>query len=171
MRLEYTLALADFKAARALHRRQKLSRRLIPWTGPILLVISITGLIAGSLMPNLTLASQSFGGILCAIVLTVGMPIQNALGIRRSFNRLFHAGHKDRRSVIEIDDEYIARQLSGMSELKVLWTGVYDFIQDDRVALIYTNKDCFLIIPSQAMSSDQRTELDSFVARHAKRRR
>jgi hypothetical protein len=170
IKLEFTLTLADFKAARALHRRQKLSRRLISWAGPILLVISIVGLVAGSLMSNLTLASQSFGGVACAIVLTVGMPIRNALSVRRSFNRLFHTGHKDRRSAIEIDDEHISRQLSGMSKLKVLWTGVYDFIQDDRVALIYTNKDCFLIIPSQAKSRNQCAELDSLIARHVVKR-
>ncbi len=170
MRLEYSLTLADFKAARVLHRRQRFSRRLIPWIGPILLAVSIIGFLLGSLISNLQLASQSLGLAAGAVVFTVGMPISTAFSIRRSYNRLFHAGQKERRSEIELNNEFITRRLTGMSELKVLWTGVYDFVQNDRVTLIYTNKDCFLIIPSHAMSADQRSELDDLVARHIMKR-
>lgn len=170
MKIEYELTLADFKAARAIHRRQKLSRRLIPWMGPILLAISVIGFVAGSVIPNMQLASQSFGLAAGAIVLTIGIPLSNTLGIRRSYNRLFHADKKERRSILEMNDDWISRRLSGMSELKVLWSGVYDVIQNDRIALIYTNKDCFLIIPMRSVSPDERSEINSLFARHLQKR-
>ncbi|MGA7339743.1 MAG: YcxB family protein [Terracidiphilus sp.] len=170
MKIEYELTLADFKAARALHRRQKFSRRLIPWAGPILLVISVIGFVVGSVIHNMQLASQSFALAVGALVFTIGIPVSNALGVRRSYSQLFHAGKSDRRSVLEINDEFISRRLTGMSELKVLWSGVYDVIQDKKIALIYTNKDCFLIIPMRARTPDEHNELTSLVARHLQER-
>lgn len=170
MRLEYVLTLQDFKAARALHRRQRLSRRLIPWAGPILLFISSVGFVTASLSKNLELASQTIAVAAGALIVTIGLPISNAFNLRRSFNRLFYAGHKDRKSYIEINDEQIVRKLSDVSELKIPWNGVVDFVQDETATLIYTNKDCFLLIPTKIMSSIQRAELDSLVARHIAKR-
>ena len=59
MRLEYTLTLKDYKAAFKLHRRRKMSRRLIAWLGPILLVIGVAGFVACSVANNTALAAQA----------------------------------------------------------------------------------------------------------------
>ena len=57
-----------------------------------------------------------------------------------------------------------------MAELKILWSGVYDFAQDEKITMFYTNKDCFLLFPTALMSVEQRTELNDLVARHVVKR-
>jgi hypothetical protein len=170
MRLEYTLTLKDYKAAFRLHRRRKISRRLISWLGPILLVIGIVGFVTCSVANNTPLAAQAAALTAGSLVFTIGLPVSRSWNIRRSFNRLFPSGQKDRISRIAIDDQGVCRELSGVAELKLLWSGVYDFAQDARITLLYTNKDCFLLWPTELVSAEQRVELDQLVARHVVKR-
>jgi hypothetical protein len=165
MTLEYTLTLNDYQAAFRLHRRRRLSRRLITWLGPILLLIAVVGFIVCSVENNTALAAQAVALAAGSLVFTIGMPISRFWNIRKTFNRLFPSSQKDRRSRITIDDQEVCRELSGVAELRVLWSGVYDFAQDEKVTLLYTNKDCFLLFPTALMSSEQRAELNELVAR------
>ena len=170
MRLEYTLTLKDYKAAFRLHRRKKLSRRLIFWLGPSLLSLAIVGFVVCSIENNTALAAQALALAAGSLVFTIGMPISRSLNIRRSFKRLFPASQRDRRSRIEINDQGICRELYGVAELRVLWSGICDFAQDEKVTTLYTNKDCFLLFPTALMSPEQRSELDDLVARHVEKR-
>jgi len=170
MKLEYALTLNDYKAAFKLHRRQKFTRRLLPWSGPILLVIALVEFVICSVTNNVTLAAQALALAAGSLVFTIGMPLSRFWNIRRSFNRLFPSGHRDRRSRIEIDDHGICRELSGVAELRILWSGLYDFAQDEKVTMFYTNRDCFLLFPTALMSSEQRTELSELVRRHVVKR-
>ena len=111
MRLEYKLTLKDYKAAFRLHRRRKISRRLTYWIGPILLIVGIVGFVVCSIGKNTTLAAQAAALTAGSLVFTVGMPISRSWNIRRSFNRLFPAGEKDRTSRIAIEDQGVCREL------------------------------------------------------------
>jgi len=170
MKLEYTLRLADFKAGRRLHRRQKLVRRILPYTWPILTFICLIGAFVFSGTSHKELFGQCFAIGFGALVASIGQPILQFFNIRKSYSRLFHSGRTDRRSFVDINDEYIVRRLAEMSELKILWSGVFGFAQDEKITMIYTNKDCFLLIPTQAMTPAQRIELDELVVRHGVRR-
>ena len=103
--------------------------------------------------------------------MSIGMPISRFFSTRRSFNRLFPPDQKNRTSTIDIDDERIVRELLGTSEFKTFWTAIYDFAENAHVSLLYTNKDCFFIIPARSMSPAQRTELNDLVARHVVKRK
>ena len=170
MKLSYILTLADFKAARCLHRRQRLTRQIMRFIWPTLLVVFFIGAIISSGNPHSQLFSQCLALSAGSLVMSIGMPISQFFNVRRSFNRLFPPNQKDRTSTIDIDDERIVRELSEASEFKVLWSAIYDFAEDMHVSLLYTNKDCFLIIPARSMSPAQRTELDRFVARNLVRK-
>lgn len=170
MRLQYTLTLKDYKAAFRLHRRRKISRRLSSWIGPILLVVGIVGFVICSVTNNRPLAAQAAALTAGSLVFTLGIPISRSWNIRRSFNRLFPSGEKDRISRIVIEDQGICRELSGVAELKLLWSGIYDFAQDERITLLYTNKDCFLLWPTALMSAEQRAELNELVTLHLVKR-
>ncbi|MBS1802481.1 MAG: YcxB family protein [Acidobacteria bacterium] len=170
MKLEYKLTLKDYKAAFRLHRRRKISRRLIAWLGPVLLVIGVIGFVLCSIANNTPLAAQAAALIAGSLVFTIGLPISRSWNIRRSFTRLFPSGENDRISRIAIDDQGICRELSGVAELKLSWNGIYDFAQNEKITLLYTNKDCFLLWPTGLMSTGQRAELDELVGRHVVKR-
>jgi hypothetical protein len=138
---------------------------------PVLLVAFFVGAIISSGNPQSQLFSQCLALGAGSLVMAIGMPISRFFSARRSFNRLFPPAQKDRTSTIDINDERIVRELAGTSELKVLLNAIYDFAEDVRVSLLYTNKDCFLIIPIRSMSPDQRVELNDLVARHVVKRK
>jgi len=170
MKLSYTLTLTDFKAARRLHRRKRFSRQIMHYIWPVLLIAFFAGIIVSSGNSHSQLFSQCFALGTVSLVMSIGMPISRFFSVRKSFNRLFPPGHKDRTSTIDINDERIIRELSGTSEFKVFWSAIYSFAEDAHVSLSYTNKDCFLIIPARSMSPVQRTELNDLVARNLVRK-
>ena len=170
MKFEYSLTPQDYRAAFKLHRRQKLSRRIVPWIGPLILLTAVITFVVSSLYKNLELAAQSLAWAAGAVVFSIGIPVSRYINLRKSYTRLFPPGHRDRTSLIEIDDQGIRRSLSGTSELNLLWGEVYDFIQDNNVCMIYTNKDCFLILPTKIMSREDRTSLNEIVTRHLVRK-
>jgi hypothetical protein len=170
MKMSYTLTLADFKAARRLHRRQRFARQIMHFIWPVLLVAFFIGAIISSGNPQSQLFSQCLALGAGSLVMSIGMPISRFFSVRRSFNRLFPPNQTDRTSTIDITDERIVRELSGTSEFKVLWSAIYDFAEDVHVSLLYTNKDCFLIIPARSISPAQRAELNDLIARHIVKR-
>ena len=170
MKLSYALTLADFRAARRLHRRQRFTRQIMHFIWPVLLVAFFIEAFILSGGPHSQLFSQCLLLGAGSLVMSIGMPISQFFSVRRSFNRLFLPGQKDRTSTIDINDGRVVRELSGTSEFKVLWSAIYDFAEDVYVSLLYTNMDCFLIIPARSMSSDQHTELNDLVARNMVRK-
>ena len=75
MTLQYVLTLKDYRAAFRLHRRQALSRRLVPWIGPILLLIAVVSFIVCSVKNNTAFAAQAVALAAGSLVFTIGMPI------------------------------------------------------------------------------------------------
>jgi hypothetical protein len=138
---------------------------------PLLLAAFFVGAIVSSLHKQPQILGQCLALGAGSLIMTVGMPIARFFSVGRSFNRLFPSGQQDRTSIMEIDDERIVRELAGTSEFKVLWRAIYDFAENERVSLLYTNKDCFLIIPERSMSPDQHAELMALVARHVTKRK
>jgi hypothetical protein len=171
MTLSYTLTLADFKAARTLHRRQRFTSQIMHFIWPVLLVAFFIGAIISSGDSHSVLFSQCFALGAGSLFMSIWMPISRFFSIRRNFNRLFPPGQENRTSTIDINDERIVKELSGTSEFKVLWSAIYDFAENACVSLLYTNKDCFLIIPARSISPAQRTELSDLVARHIVKRK
>ncbi|MDE3201782.1 MAG: YcxB family protein [Acidobacteriota bacterium] len=171
MKLEYTLTLDDYKAAWRLHKRQKLSRRFLPFIWPMLFAVSFAGMIYFGDGRHPALSAQLAGLSAGTLVITVGLPIRRFFNVRRSYRLHFPKGHANRVSTLEIDDQQIVRELANVNQLKVLWQAVFAFAQDEKIALIYTNKSCFLMIPTEIMTPAQRTELNDLVARHVTARK
>jgi hypothetical protein len=170
MKFEYTLTLHDYKAAFRLHRQQKLFRRIVPLIGPILLLSALVGFVAFSVEKRIDWAAQCLALGTGALVVTVGLPISRFVSIRKGFKSLFPSGQKERRSAIDINAERIVREHLGANEVKMPWSAVFDFAQDDRITLIYTTKSCFLLFPTGVLSAAQRLELSELVARNVVRR-
>jgi hypothetical protein len=166
MKLTYELTLADFNAAFRLHRSQKLSRRMVLYVWPLLTLVCAVGFVIFGAFHRLELMGDCFVVGTGALVVTIGAPVLRFINLHRSYKRLYPPKRTDRSNHIDIDDERIVREIPGLSQLKVLWSGLFGFAQDEKITLLYTNKDCFLMIPSQALSLAQRAELNDLVARH-----
>jgi hypothetical protein len=166
MKFEFTISLRDYKHALKLHRKRTLSRRLFPLVCPALLALSIIAFVGASLARNLVVASQAVALAAGSLTGIIALPILRFFSTRRCYKLMFPSTRTSPTSTIDIDDQRIVEENPGTEEVKLAWSGALDFVQDERVTLIYINPSRFFLFPTSAMSSDQRAELDSLVARH-----
>jgi hypothetical protein len=169
MQLTYKLSLADYKAALALHDRQKFTRRL----GHTFLFIVMPSLAVLVLLFQGYLAFTQVGYIarnppvtLVVFFVFLLLPALRLYGTHKQFSRLFSNSPTDRSVSIDIDEERIISAIPGRSEGKFFWQAILKFAQDEKGTLFYIAENRFLFIPTQALSSAQRDELADLVARH-----
>ncbi len=170
MRFEFTITLDDYKAALKLHRRRKISRRIFPWIGPLLFLISLVLFVAGSLNMNQEVLMQAIVLAAWSLLVTIAFPLLRLAMTRRGYKQMFPPTRSGRTSTIEIDDQRIVEENPGTEEVRLPWTGVMGFVQDERVTLIYINACRFFLFPTSGLSSTQRVELNDLVARHVVKR-
>jgi hypothetical protein len=176
MKVTYTIALADIKAAQRLAARQTLGSRISSVLLNIVVPIgAVLGLVLGPFL-HLTDRSPQFlliaiaGFELFLIYLSIAVPISRFSQIRKSFKRLYPPNRTDRTFSIDIDDERILSAMPGFAEAKFFWTAIVAFVQDDKVTMLYTSKTNFLMFPTSALSRDQRLELSQLAARNIARK-
>ncbi len=166
MRFDFTITLEDYKVALKLHRKRKLRRRILPWIWPALFLISLVLLVVGSLNKNTEMIEQAIllaAWSLCAIA---ALPILRFALTLRGYRQMFPPTRSGRTSTIEIDDQRIIEENPGTEEMRLPWTGVMGFTQNDRVTLIYINSCRFFLFPTPALSPAQKAELNELVARY-----
>jgi hypothetical protein len=170
MKFEFTVTIEDYKAALRLHRGRKLSRRIFLWIGPSLFLISLILFVAGSLSKNTPVLTQAIVLAAWSLCVTIAFPILRFATTRRGYQQMFPPTRSSRTSTIEINDQKIIEENPGTEEIRLPWTGVMDFIQNERVTMIYMGTNRFFLFPTSALSPAQRAELNDFVARHVVKR-
>jgi hypothetical protein len=166
MRFDFTITLEDYKVALKLHRKRKLSRRLLPWIWPSLFLISLVLLVVGSLNKSTEVIEQAILLAAWSLFAIVAFPILRFALTRRGYKQMFPPTRSGLTSTIEIDDQRIIEENPGTEEVRLPWTGVMGFTQNDRVTLIYINSCRFFLFPTSALSPAQRAELNDLAARH-----
>ena len=61
-------------------------------------------------------------------------------------------------------------QTPGVSETKRFWNGFLDVVRNDKVILLYTSKDCFIIFPTLSIAAELQAELTATIERNLTRR-
>jgi len=170
VKFDCNLSFSDFEEASRLHRRQKTSRwvcflllyRIVPVISTAALVLLGAYGPRAHTLPDWSLLSFVVA-LLWAGILIAAAPREN---IRRAIRRSAWKGEAS----ICADDEGILIQIPGVSETRIFWRGILSTAQNEKVNLLYTSKDCFLIFPTSAMSEPQQAELNELVARHVVKR-
>jgi hypothetical protein len=170
MKLNFTVSLKDYKSALKLHRRRTLGKRLFPWIFPALLFLSLVAFVIASLKNNILIASQAIALAAGSLTATIALPILRFFNTRRCYKLMFPPTRTSARSMIEIDDQRIVEENPGTEEVRLPWSGVLDFVQDERVTLIYINASRFFLFPTSVLTPGQRTELSALVDRHVVKR-
>jgi len=169
MLLNYTLSFTDWKAALRLNRRKKIIRRFGLFIWPPIAIACFS--IAAVSSVNSQLFAQCIALGVGAIVALIASPFMRIYVDRRGYRRLFSPTCEDRSCYIDMDDERILSVLPGVSEEKYFWNAIVGFAQNKEMTLLYLDKDKFLLFPTYALSTDQRTELNGLVARNMPRKK
>lgn len=167
MKLNYTLTLDVYRAAQALHRRQKFTRQLAIWIWPALVILGLIGMIAFAVSRHEELFADSAAFTSGALFISLWMPIGRWYTVRKCFKQLFPPARTDPSSSLEIDAEQIVSSIPGVSEGKILWRGILQFAQDNEVTMIHTTESRFLFFPTAVLTPGQREELKQIVIRNA----
>jgi hypothetical protein len=174
VKFDYTLTIADYRAAQQLHSHQKLGRRIpiiIYWVVfSVITILALVGIITDFLigqsgrigdhvLPNVVL--------ICICFLTQTF---RSYRIRNNFIRMFPQSETDHNGTLDIDNERILSIWPGLGEAKYYWAGIQALAQDKKITLLYLNESSFLFFPTAALSPDQRIEFNDLVARNMVRK-
>jgi hypothetical protein len=174
MKVNYTLTLADYKAAQQLHIRQKISRRISQYFWyvgvPVVAVLWLLVFILGDFWETTDLGSPYRWILSILLWFSIFLPLMRFINIRRCFKMLSQQLNKDRIVSIEINDECVLSAIPGVSEGKFFWSAIQNFAQDEKVTLLYVAEKKFLYIPTNAFSPTERTELNELVSRNMVRK-
>jgi YcxB-like protein len=168
VKLDYTLSLADYKAALSLHTRQRRSRRISQmffiWSGP-----AITGLFFADVLISVLFARAKFTPsstvTLACFALLLLVPVLHFWSVRRQFDLIVPPSMRNRTASVEMDNRRIIFTTPGLGEDEFFWNEVVGFAEDEKVAIVYARKRRFLFIPTQAFSPEQRAEFNELIAR------
>jgi hypothetical protein len=82
------------------------------------------------------------------------------------FKRIFPQTKTVSAISADIDDERIFCKNPGVSEGKFFWNAIVNFTQDEKVTVLYIDRRRFFFFPTNAMSPEERAELNDLIARH-----
>jgi hypothetical protein len=167
MKYNYTLTLADYKAALKLHQRAKRSRRVVELflykCMPLLALLAISY----ELIEEISYDSFVWEHTLRLLIVPAFfllLPVSRWDLVRKQFKQLFPAGSENLS--IDIDDDRIICMNPGRSESKFTWNSIKSFAQDGKIAMLYISEDRFLFFPTSGFSPAERRELQSLVERN-----
>jgi len=171
MKYQYTLTIENYRAALALHARQKWARRLgylsmywfLPFCGLLTLAYEAYLVFKGQLSFT---DNQSWKLVVPVVMLVLPLSQKNL--VRKQFKLMFPS--ENRTLNIDIDDERIIVENPGSSESTFTWNGILSFAQDEKFAILFVTKGRFLFFPTQGLSPEQRIELQELTDRHLPRK-
>lgn len=169
MKLDYKFTLADWKAALRLHARQKIGRRIhyfiFDFAFPTVAIIGLAWVIYAQIIGD-TKTVDDIATVVTALVgLAIVLPLVRQYAIRKSFRGLFPPSASGPGYSLDINDERIVSTRPGVGEATYYWAGICGVAQNKKIILLYISEILFLGIPIHILSTDQRTEIESLIAR------
>lgn len=169
MRIICSPTFWDYEQAFRLHRSRTLATRiryfLLYRIVPVLAAIGLILLNAFDVKAQRQTAGMALGFLIALLWIGVLLLLVPSEEVRRNFKRKA----KSDNIVFEIDDDKVLIEDLGFSESRMFWRSFISFVKNDKVALLYYSKECFLLIPTEALSSIEKFELCAIVDRNLKR--
>ena len=170
MQLNYKFTLADWKAALRLHARQKISRRIhyfiFDFVFPVVAFIGLIWIVYAQMIGDMKTVDDLSVLVAMFVGLAVVLPFVRQYAVRKSFKGFFPPSPSGPGYSLDINDERIVSTRSAVGEATYYWAGICAVAQSKKIILLYISEIFFLGIPTHILSAQQRTELESIIARH-----
>lgn len=170
MSYDYISTFDDYKAAQKLYLRSrpKARIRLLGWMYglPVATAVLVFILWRGSRGSDWSGFSILTWLTVVCFFLTVQVVVLRPWNLRRCYKRLRKvSGLTDSTTIrFEFDDNGVVSGIAGRSEGRFFWSGIQDFVENDKIALLFIGSKRFLYIPKRAMADEQWTQLRSLAA-------
>ena len=167
MRIEYEPAFADYKAAYIAYRKKTrasaainfISFKLLPLAAVVFTILAIVQARQGRIDPLIYKLAPLL------LTVTVVAFVNRYFYIRRQVKNLFPVGATDRRIIAEIGEESVVTSIPGARRTEYSWQSISLFISSARVNLLYISPERFVLIPSRALTTEDKAALHEIVAR------
>jgi hypothetical protein len=139
------------------HRRTAAIRYyLLVWALPIIGVFATVPFLLGEIThdsskPMAMYAGLAAGGAWFAIFI----PINRWFTVRRCWKAVVPPERVGKPITLEFTDESVISTIPGQSEGRFFWTAIPDFVQNDRITLLFVRKKNFLFIPTKDIPPEQ----------------
>jgi YcxB-like protein len=172
MRCEYIFTYKDFldamKAYRKVSRRAAIGYWLYVWILPVVgLAVGIVSLVA-YLRQDGEIFWVLFWPACIGLGFAFGFPARYRIGIRRAFDQR-NALAKGKPMYCEFDDSTVRFIVPDGTEVSYPWGSLTDFVENDRVAVLFIGQAAFHTVPKRAMDEDGWAQFRQLVDRHVKR--
>ena len=168
MRYDYTLTYRDYLEAQRLYRRHRtgvgVGYYFVVWLLPIVGLFCGIPLVVGlfGYQPAWLEGLSEFSGP--GLWLAVFFPLWWMYKLRNGWKRLLpDSSPRSTRTTIpvglEMTPDQLISSLPGRSEARFLWPALVDFVEDEKVALVFIKKKFFLFVPRDAMDEAGWTQL------------
>jgi len=155
---EYVLQKKDFINAQRLHLKHNRSAALsyyfwiwlVPILGVVVALFEWTAYLLHNEIMMRTLAPVAGAGLWLAIFL----PFMRWWNVRRCWKASSETIDGGKPVTLQFNDELLISTIPGKSEGRFFWTGLIDFAEDDRLALLYIRKKQFLYVPKSALPEE-----------------
>lgn len=169
MKVTYTMSLADYRSAYRLARRGRFFFRYEKIIWPLITILSLV-VFASSNPPNSEVAQQAASVFTLALVLSIVLPILNAIAAYRGYRSSLNRKRDSSENITEITTEKIIDITPGFCELTYTWPSIIGFAQNPKITLFRTSGSHLIFLPTRALTPDQVAELNEIVSRHGIRR-
>ena len=169
MRYDYVLRFDDYQDSQKLYLRHRRSAAIFyycyVWVLPIVGLLACAMFIATIYGFHPELRSPFAGFAAAGLWLALFIPVMQFFGRRRCWKRMVPVGMKGKAKSVEIpasfefNEEQVISAIPGKSEGRFFWPVILDFIEDDKIALLFVHKKRFLFIPKRAMPTEVWDEL------------
>lgn len=152
---EYVLTKPDFLHAQKLFRSHRKWSAvaywfwiwLLPGIGALLALAAVYAWATHNSILLAPLAPAAGGGLWIAIFI----PLTRWFQLRKAWRNSVPKALEGKPVTLQFDDEQIISTIPGRSEGRFFWSAILDFIEDDRLALLYVREKLFLYIPKAAL--------------------
>jgi len=170
MQLNYKFALDDWKAALRLHARQNIGRRIhyfiYDFVFPTVAIIGLTLVVYAQIIGDRKAVHDLVTVVTTLVGLAIVLPFYRQYAIRKSFKVFFPPSASGLGYSLDVNDERIVSTRPGVGEATYYWGGIRAVSQNKKIILLYISEILFLGIPIHILSTEQRTEVESLIARH-----
>jgi hypothetical protein len=162
----YEYTYRDFIEAQRLHRRSRPLAMVSFVTWFILLPVAAVSVTIFMLWAAIVGRQDLFRQLLPAeawlLFMTIFICLFRPFNLRKIYKRNLPDGAKSCAATFSFGEEGVASGIVGRSEGRFHWNALLQFVENEKVALLYVKKKLFLCVPKRAMPEEEWQQLRAY---------
>jgi hypothetical protein len=164
----YSLTYRDFIHAQRLYLRHRLWSRIgfHFWVHvvPVLALLMGAWCIYAAATHQVYLLRSLLPAAAWLVFMSLWMPIMRIINLRRRYKRMIPPGEKGDVPVsFDFNEEGVSSTIPGRSEGRFYWSVIVDYVEDQKMALLFVHKKLFLYVPKRAMDEQAWASLRALI--------